>query len=365
MAFSVTLSEGLHSADGCKPFHFLQTPFWAAFKEQHHWKYQFFSFEAASGDTVYHGTASVLTRNLFHNLGAIAYIPLGIEVSGANEDFYRSETYAALLSDFAAALKARLQENVFCLRIDPPIEFLTLEEKSAFIKQFVKTNRIFKKSPVDIQPPDTVLLDLKRDEEEILSAMKPKWRYNIRLAEKKGVTVTANDASKMDVFYKIFEETAERDGIAVHSKDYYKSLLNMSSEENKVTLYIAEHEGEPLAGIITLFTGTEAVYLYGASSNNKRNLMPAYLLQWTAIKDAKAFGSVYYDFYGIPPETDEHHPMYGLYRFKTGFGGTVIHRAGSFDVPVKPLMYNLYLFMEKLRAFYFKKVKKIFISKKK
>ena len=218
-----------------------------------------------------------------------------------------------------------------------------------------------KKSPTDVQPPDTVLLPLDKTEEELLSAMKPKWRYNIRLAEKKGVTVRAAGAESIDSFYKVFMETAARDRIAVHGKDYYKSLLELSADgaHVKTTLYIAEHEGETLAGIITLFTDTEAVYLYGASSDNKRNLMPAYLLQWTAIQDAKKFGSKVYDFYGIPPTDDEHHPMHGLYRFKTGFGGTVVHRAGSFDMPVKPFFYAFYILLEKLRAFYFKKVRKL------
>jgi lipid II:glycine glycyltransferase (peptidoglycan interpeptide bridge formation enzyme) len=218
-----------------------------------------------------------------------------------------------------------------------------------------------KKSPTDVQPPDTVLLPLDKTEEELLSAMKPKWRYNIRLAEKKGVTVRAAGAESIESFYKVFMETAARDRIAVHGKDYYKSLLELSADGShvKTTLYIAEHEGETLAGIITLFTDTEAVYLYGASSDNKRNLMPAYLLQWTAIQDAKKFGSKVYDFYGIPPTDDEHHPMHGLYRFKTGFGGTVVHRAGSLDMPVKPLFYTFYILLEKLRAFYFKKVRKL------
>ena len=125
-----------------------------------------------------------------------------------------------------------------------------------------------------------------------------------------------------------------------------------------ITVYIASHEGENLASIITLFSKSEAVYLYGASSNAKRNLMPAYLLQWTAICDAKSYGSVVYDFYGMPPSDDKNHPMYGLYLFKTGFGGRIVHRPGSLDFPLSPL-YAPYAFAESARAFYHKRIKKI------
>jgi lipid II:glycine glycyltransferase (peptidoglycan interpeptide bridge formation enzyme) len=124
-----------------------------------------------------------------------------------------------------------------------------------------------------------------------------------------------------------------------------------------VRLYLAEHEGECIAAIITLFSPRQAVYLYGASSNIKRNLMATYLLQWQAITDAKDAGSRIYDFYGISPTDDKHHPMHGLYRFKTNFGGTIIHRPGSIDAVVSPV-YRLYCVMEKVRMFYHKRIKK-------
>ncbi len=126
---------------------------------------------------------------------------------------------------------------------------------------------------------------------------------------------------------------------------------------------MASFEGENLAAIITLFTKNQAIYLYGASSNSHRNLMPAYLLQWQAIQDAKNHGCQSYDFYGIPPTDDENHPMHGLYRFKTGFGGEIVHRTGSMDVNLSPL-YAPYAVAEKLRLIWFKKIKKLFIKKK-
>ena len=137
-----------------------------------------------------------------------------------------------------------------------------------------------------------------------------------------------------------------------------------SKEDPRVNLYIAYSEEDALSAIITLFTKTEAIYLYGASSNIKRNFMSTYLLQWQAILDAKEYGSLHYDFYGIPPENDPHHPMYGLYLFKTGFGGKIIHRPGSFDIPLSPL-YNLYELAENARSFYHKRIKKILAGRTK
>ena len=205
----------------------------------------------------------------------------------------------------------------------------------------------------------------------ITAGMKSKWRYNIRLAEKKDVKIKkscAEDADfekSIDTFYDLYRITSERDGIALHSKSYYLDLFKYAQQmpaAPKISLYTAEHEGMPLAAIITLFTEKQAVYLYGASSNEKRNLMPAYLLQWTALCDAKKHGCVSYDFYGIPPTDDESHPMHGLYRFKTGFGGSIVHRIGSIDVPLS-LLYMPYTFAEKLRLIWFKKLKKLLRKK--
>ena len=226
-----------------------------------------------------------------------------------------------------------------------------------------------RKNSVDIQPPDSTLVDLTGTEDEILEKMHSKWRYNIRLSERKGVAIhrylgnNINLSEKIDKFYELTKITNARDGNASHAKAYYADLIKSSADEISkgrdvpvISLYIAEHEGEEIASIMTLFSHDEAIYLYGASSNNKRNLMPNHLLQWTAMKDAKAYGSKYYDMYGMPPEgKDENHPMHGLYMFKANFGGKNIHRTGSWDIPLKAI-YRPYSAAEKLRAFWHKKV---------
>lgn len=355
--------------------HFLQTPFWAEFKSSHGWQAEYFSVTGTGAGADFSFALSVLIRT-FCKAGlsfSLVYIPMAPEIAllpTADRD-----KYGQFLSDLAAGLKRFLPVNTFCIRFDPPVDFYTCEDRNsagASLFRFTEGAGLhLVKSKTDIQPPDTVLLDLSHPADVILENMKPKWRYNIKLAERKEVRVTAFHGderefdSAINSFYTLYETTARRDGIAIHAKSYYKDLLEMSSalraggaDAPLVTLYMAEHENDQVAAIITLFCKREAVYLYGASANIKRNLMPAYLLQWTAIQDAKKYGCPVYDFYGIPPSNDEHHPMHGLYLFKTGFGGTVIHRLGSVDVAVRST-YKLYRTGEILRAFWHKRIKKL------
>ena len=281
--------------------------------------------------------------------------------------------FAHFLSELAIALKPELPKNTIAIRFDPDVSFTNPEDRDLFnygMQLITYADRLkLRKNSVDIQPPDSTLVDLTGTEEEILEKMHSKWRYNIRLSERKGVVIhryLGNDinlSEKIDKFYELTKITNARDGNASHSKAYYADLIKSSAEEVAagkdvpvISLYIAEHEGEEIASIMTLFSHDEAIYLYGASSNNKRNLMPNHLLQWTAMKDAKSYGSKYYDMYGMPPEgKDENHPMHGLYMFKANFGGKNIHRTGSWDIPLKAI-YHPYSAAEKLRAFWHKKV---------
>ena len=294
-----------------------------------------------------------------------------------NQEIITPETqaieFAHFLSELAAALKPELPSNTIAIRFDPDVGFSTPEDRDLFnygMQLITYADRLkIRKNSVDIQPPDSTLVDLTGTEEEILEKMHSKWRYNIRLSERKGVVIhryLGNDinlSEKLDKFYELTKITNARDGNASHAKAYYADLIKSSAEEVAagkdvpvISLYIAEHEGEEIASIMTLFSHDEAIYLYGASSNNKRNLMPNHLLQWTAMKDAKAYGSKYYDMYGMPPEgKDENHPMHGLYMFKANFGGKNIHRTGSWDIPLKAI-YHPYSAAEKLRAFWHKKV---------
>ncbi len=362
-----------HTNDGT----FLQTPFWCEFKARHGWTYRRFAlqieYEGAQNDY----EVAVLNRDFAKGKFSIAYIPLFPKLPFDTQQVSANDQtieFAAFLHDIAMALKPELPSNTIAIRFDPDVAFDDLMECYAYNKGLKIVSFADKlglhKNKVDIQPPDTTLVDLTGTEEEILEKMHSKWRYNIRLSAKKGVVVNKYDgkslnlSEKIDKFYQLTKETNARDGNSSHAKDYYLDLITSSATEREqgkdipqINLYIAEHEGEEIAAIMTLFSHDEAIYLYGASSNHKRNLMPNHLLQWTAMKDAKAYGSKYYDMYGMPPEgEDENHPMHGLYMFKANFGGRIIHRLGSWDMPLKPVFYSLYGFAESVRAFWYKKV---------
>lgn len=362
---------------------FLQTPFWGEFKAEQGWKNARYLLsitpqEKMKSDSFRKSAeVSVLTREFGKGLlrFTLAYIPLFPSLCFDDVPVEEQTIeFSNMLFDIAKALRSVLPKNTICIKFDPAVEFETPEERDEFdlgVKVVSFADRLkIKKNKVDIQPPDSTLIDLLPDEEKILSAMKTKWRYNVNLSARKGVEVIKITGENeellkyLDIFYDLYKITAERDGIAIHSKKYYETLLKKSAEEIKagknvplISLYIAKHESDYLGAIITLFSKTESVYLYGCSSNVKRNLMPNFLLQWTAMKDAKAYGSKYYDMYGMPPTDNPNHPMHGLYLFKTGFGGKNIHRPGTFDVPTS-LWYKPYSSAEKIRAFWHKKILK-------
>lgn len=362
---------------------FLQTPFWGEFKSEQGWKNARYLLSIIPQDKMKSDSlkksaeVSVLTREFGKGLlrFTLAYIPLFPSLYF--DDIPAEEQtieFSNMLFDIAKALRSVLPKNTICIKFDPAVEFETPEERDEFdlgVKVVSFADRLkIKKNKVDIQPPDSTLINLLPEEEKILYAMKTKWRYNVNLSARKGVEIIKITGENkellkyLDIFYDLYKITADRDGIAIHSKKYYETLLKKSAEEIKsgkdvplISLYIAKHESDYLGAIITLFSKTESVYLYGCSSNVKRNLMPNFLLQWTAMKDAKAYGSKYYDMYGMPPTDNPNHPMHGLYLFKTGFGGKNIHRPGTFDVPTS-LWYKPYSSAEKIRAFWHKKILK-------
>ncbi len=207
-------------------------------------------------------------------------------------------------------------------------------------------------SPLSRQhsPPDTLLLDIGGDEDEILAGMKSKCRYNIRLAARKGVTVRkAEDAGEVDVFYRLNLELEQRGRYRGHGRDYYRRLFETLAPRGLLDLFIAEHEGQPLAAIMVSYFGEVATYLHGASSNEKRELMPNNALQWEAIREARRRGCTVYDFWGVSPPGVEDHPWAGISRFKRGFGGEEAAFAGAFDLPFRKLTYHLLCGANRLR----------------
>lgn len=326
----------------------LQTGFWGRFKEKFGWSA--FGFKLFSKHLNLNEKVLVLCRRTVGDVW-FCYVPLAPIYQPPKG--LRSGFLTVVGDDIASALTLK---SLF-VRFDLPWE----NDGDKII-----SNSRVKKSPLDVQPPSTVILSLDSSEEEILKGMKSKTRYNIRLALKRGVEVLEGDIDDVSLWYGMYRETARRDRIAIHSLDYYRYLFKLAMGYSKsygkagplLKLLLARIDGEIVAGNIVSLWGDTVRYLYGASTGRKRNLMPTYALQWEAIKLAKKLGYKYYDLFGIPPEPDPSHPMYGLYRFKTGFGGRIVHRYGCYDVPTSLVLYRGYTAVERWRQFYFKKLRK-------
>jgi lipid II:glycine glycyltransferase (peptidoglycan interpeptide bridge formation enzyme) len=326
----------------------LQSGFWGAFKQAHGWRAHPINITISVGQERAAFGLLALTRRLFR-LFSVAYIPFGPSYDPGNG---RGEFLAVL----SRALRGHLPGNTLFLRYDLPWERAGEEPRwSARGLRVVKSRD-------DIQPPDTVIVDISPPLDEVLAAMKSKTRYNIRLAAKKGIDVSQGGPAEYDAWYSLYRETSRRDRIAIHSSKYYRGLLELSrgygTAAPTVKLLLARHKGEIIAGNIAVFWKRRAAYLYGASSGEKRNLMPTYALQWEAIRMAKEMGCETYDLYGIPPSPDPGHPLFGLHQFKTGFSDRVLRRWGTWDVPFRPALFALYRAAEAARMFFYRELKK-------
>jgi peptidoglycan pentaglycine glycine transferase (the first glycine) len=193
-----------------------------------------------------------------------------------------------------------------------------------------------------IQFANTVVLDLSASEDEILARMKPKTRYNIRLAERKGVIVRQGSANDLELLYHLYAETAVRDGFVIRTMDYYHTLWNTFLNAGKAYILIAEADEQPIAALILFKFQRRAWFLYGMSREIHREKMPNYLLQWEAIHRSKQAGCQIYDLWGAPYQFDENDPLWGVYRFKEGLGGQVVRHIGAWDLPVRRTGYRLF-----------------------
>jgi peptidoglycan pentaglycine glycine transferase (the first glycine) len=217
----------------------------------------------------------------------------------------------------------------------------------------------WRNSSDQIQFKNTLLIDLSPTEEELLAQMKQKTRYNIRLAQKKGVTLRVGTQEDFGMLYKMYAETSVRDGFVIRDEEYYRTvwatfMANTQSPishlNSSITTYqlpsaeplIAEVNHEPIAALFVFYFAGRAYYVYGMSRNAHREKMPTQLLQWEAMKHAKAKGCTLYDLWGAPDVFDESDSMWGVYRFKEGLGGKVVRTLGAWDFAPNPLWYKLY-----------------------
>ncbi|TSC96217.1 MAG: putative methicillin resistance protein [Parcubacteria group bacterium Athens1014_10] len=258
---------------------------------------------------------------------------------------FQSRYFKLLISGIK---KIAEKENVIFFRIDLDV---AAENKEA--ENFLKKEGFIelKSNGSAISQPSLVWqLNLAGEEIEIFSGMKEKARYNIRLAEKKGVKIReSKDLKDLDKFYSLARETSARDGFKLHPKAHYLKLFEILIKDNLGSLFLAEHEGDILSVIMVLFFNQKAVYLHGASSNKKRNLMANQLIQWEALKKAKERGCLVYDFGGVAPEGEPNHPWQGVSRFKKSFGGRAANYLSFRDLVFQPLWYRIYKIAKRLR----------------
>lgn len=235
--------------------------------------------------------------------------------------------------------------NAIVLRIEPDIKSDDEDFKNIMLQLGFSIKDDAKNFREEIQPRYVFRLDTKgKTEDEIFKAFHQKTRYNVRLATKKGVTIKEGNKEDLKDFHKIMVTTGIRDGFITRPLEYFEKMYDELGPEHMKVL-LAYYEGKPIAGVIPIMYGNKTWYLYGASSNEHRNLMPNYLLQWEMIKIALSRKSDIYDLRGVPGIADNSN---GLYRMKKGFGAEYTEFVGEVYMPYKPMVYNLYKVSEKI-----------------
>jgi len=250
-----------------------------------------------------------------------------------------------LLPDLVAVCK---KHHAFAIKVEP-------DEKDSHESRNNLLGQGFIPSQHTIQPRTTLLVDLTGDEDQLLGRMHQKTRYNIRLAMRKDVKI--RPWKDLDGFGRMMIETADRDEFGAHTPAYYQRAYDLFHPTGNCELLVAEFEERTLASVMVFAHGKRAWYLYGASTILERNRMPTYLLQWEAMKWAKEKGCVTYDLWGIPDEsletleqdfTSRQDGLWGVYRFKRGFGGELVRSIGAWDRVSMPSIYRIYRWMYSL-----------------
>jgi lipid II:glycine glycyltransferase (peptidoglycan interpeptide bridge formation enzyme) len=316
--------------------HILQTWDWGDFKSRWGWQVTRLQF-AQDGQPV--AAAQVLRRKLVRTPLSVTYVPKGPAMDYAD---------TGLMGHVLAALEGQArQERSLFVKIDRdvqlgigPVESPPSPQAAAVLD--VLSCRGWISSKEQIQFKNTVVVDLTPDEGALLARMKPKTRYNIRLAERRGVEIRHGDESGLEVFYRLYHHTAQRDGFLIRPAAYYLDVWTQFLRAGRAHLLLADVEGELTAGLMLFHFGRTAWYMYGASSNRHRKLMPNHLLQWQAMRLAKELACTRYDMWGAPDHFSEQDSMWGVYRFKVGFGGETIRGLGAYDYPSSRWLYWAY-----------------------
>ncbi|MCX6766619.1 MAG: peptidoglycan bridge formation glycyltransferase FemA/FemB family protein [Candidatus Moranbacteria bacterium] len=326
---------------------FLQSEDWKNFQEA--WGRNTYTILVNNDD----GELAMYANIIEHELpivGKYFYVPRGPVVCNTKHVTCNSKI-KKFIDDLIGLAE---EENIGWIRIEP-----NNEKDLSLIREKIPNALKIKKSTVDMQPREVLVLDISKREEEILVGMKQKTRYNIKLAEKKGVTATCNTQhvtqENIDKFLQLVKITTDRDGITSHPEGYYRKMLE-TIPLDILKLYVAEYEGKIIAANLVLFFGKTATYMHGASDSEHRSVMAPYLLQWRQILDAKKAGCERYDFGGIKTCSTKHvtynkNSWSGITRFKQGFtpDTETTKFPGSYDIVLNPFKYNLYRFFQRIK----------------
>ncbi|PKN92957.1 MAG: hypothetical protein CVU42_09085 [Chloroflexi bacterium HGW-Chloroflexi-4] len=324
--------------------HVLQTSEWAEIKNEVGWKSHPLTWKNDQGEVI--AAANVLVRTMkLLSIGpkmAIGYIPRGPML-----DWQDANLREKVFNDIEQF--TRDQELIF-LKIDPDLEIGRgipgdgKAEENPIGKKVMDEMcaRKWRYSVEQIQFKNTAVLDLTGTEEDWLKRMKQKARYNLRLAQRSGVSVRLAKEEELPALYHLYAQTASRDHFIIREEDYYLGVWRRFIQAGMADALIAEVEGQLVAGVMLFHFGKRAWYLYGMSSPVHREKMPNNLLQWEAMRLARSKGCDIYDLWGAPDVFAESDSMFGVFRFKDGLGATVIRSAGAWDFPVKPKLYFVY-----------------------
>ena len=338
--------------------HVLQSWEWGTIKSLYGWESLYYTWIEREGEAVLKqglpetgesvvGAALVLSRTLSATGITlplrIIYVPKGPVIA----DWANLQLRKRILDDLVRIAR---QNGAILIKIDPDVRLGTGVPGSdganddttglAVKNELQESGWVF--SAEQVQFRNTVVVDLKPTEEEILARMKQKTRYNVRLAARKGVVVHQGMVDDLEMLYQMYAETSVRDGFVIREKQYYLDVWRTFIAAGIAEPIIAEVEGSPVAAIIIFRFAEQAWYLYGMSRQEHREKMPNHMLQWEAMRRAKADGCTSYDLWGAPDIFDESDPLWGVYRFKEGFGGKVIRHIGAWDMPLKPGLYRVY-----------------------
>jgi peptidoglycan pentaglycine glycine transferase (the first glycine) len=324
--------------------HLLQTWEWAQLKSRYGWQPWPVIWRDVNREV--EAAALVLQRSLpvrgFASRLQLHYVPKGPLL-----DWRDTVVVRRVLDDLGRL--TRHQNGIF-IKIDPDVVLGTGIPGSPDEKNYRTGHDLRKEllgrgwrlSPEQVQFQNTVMIDLNPDEETLLAQMKQKTRYNIHLAERKGVRVRMGGPQDLELLYRMYAETSVRDRFVIRPQEYYQDLWRTFLKAGQAQALIAEVEGEPVSALWLFLFERRAWYLFGMSTEAHRDKMPNYLLQWEAIRRAKAAGCAVYDLWGAPDEFDESDPLWGVYRFKDGLGGQVVRHIGAYDLPVRPTLYAIY-----------------------